>query len=351
MKPKIIVANWKCNPESSQEAQKLFEISDKKNVVIAAPYLFLHLGKELAYAQLGAQDAFLDNGAFTGEVSCRQLVKAGVKNVILGHSERRAYFGETDELIVQKAKAALDFGLSVIICVGESQKEKSEGEGMAGRTIRRNVINALSGIPPKRAGKITVAYEPVWAIGTGETPNPIDVNERAKAIKSTAESLGLFGVSVLYGGSVDENNCPEFLNQPEIDGLLVGGASLVPEKISRIIKTMNNLNGDIYPVIHKESAVKQKPASISIKASKAAKKESKKPVRAKAAKKETKPRKETAKAKPKKKIERKAVKAAKPKKPKIKKPAKKSVVAKSFSVTRPKKSPFSKVKKSVKKKR
>ncbi len=260
MKPKIIVANWKCNPESSQEAQKLFGISDKKNVVIAAPYLFLHLGKELTYAQLGAQDAFLDNGAFTGEVSSRQLVKAGVKSVILGHSERRIYFGETDELIVQKAKAALDFGLSVIICIGESQREREEGTMMAGRTIRRDVINSLSGIPPKRSGKITVAYEPIWAIGTGETPNPTDINERAKLIKSTAESLGLFGVNVLYGGSVDENNCSDFLNQPEIDGLLVGGASLVSEKIAKIIKIMNNLNGDIYPVVHKEVPTKPKPA-------------------------------------------------------------------------------------------
>ena len=251
MKPKIIVANWKCNPETSAEAQKLFNVSDRKNVVIADPFIFLYLGKELDYANLGAQDSFLDNGPFTGEVSARQLVRAGVKYVILGHSERRTYFNETDEVIVQKAKSALDLGLSTIICVGEEKREATPEGMLPGRIMRRSIINALSGIPPKKSNKIIVAYEPIWAIGTGVTPDPTDVNDCARLIKSTAESLGLFGVSVLYGGSVDENNCPEFLNQPEIDGLLVGGASIVPERIEKIIKVMNNLNGDIHPVIKK----------------------------------------------------------------------------------------------------
>ncbi len=243
MKPKIVVANWKCNPENTVEAVKLLKLSDRKDIIIAPPFVFIHLAGSLANASLGAQNVFWESGAYTGEISANQLSKSGVKYVIVGHSERRSNFGETDEIISLKAKAALDAGLSVIICVGESAIDREGGKVAAERAIRRSVIGSLSGIAPKRSHKIIIAYEPVWAIGTGNADNPDETNERAKLIKSIAEGMGLFGVAVLYGGSVSKDNAAGFLSRPEIDGLLVGGASVDIDEFPKIISILNRFNG------------------------------------------------------------------------------------------------------------
>lgn len=243
MKPKIIVANWKCNPENTVEAVKLLKLSDRKDIIIIPPFVFIHLAGSLLNASLGAQDVFWESGAYTGEISATQLSKSGVKYVIVGHSERRSNFGETDEVVSLKAKAALDAGLSVIICVGESAGDREGGKVAAERAIRRSVIGSLSGIAPKRSHKIIVAYEPVWAIGTGNADNPDEADERAKLIKSIAEGMGLFGVAVLYGGSVSKDNAAGFLSRPEIDGLLVGGASVDIDEFPKIISILNRFNG------------------------------------------------------------------------------------------------------------
>ena len=263
MKSKIIVANWKCNPETASEAAKLFKLSDKKDVIIAPPFIFLSAAS-LSNAALAAQDVFWSSGPYTGEVSAAALVKLGVKYAIIGHSERRSNFGETDEVVSMKARAALDAGLSVIICIGESAKDREAGGVAAERAVRRAVIGSLSGITPKRSHKVVVAYEPVWAIGTGNADNPVSANERAELIKSIAEGMGLFGVGVLYGGSVSGDNALGFLSQSAIDGLLVGGASVDTGEFPKIISVLNRINGaPLEPAVKPKHAASLKIRSIS----------------------------------------------------------------------------------------
>ena len=238
---KLIVANWKSNPNTVGEAIKLAKASDSKNVVIAAPYPFLGaVGRTIKRATLAAQDVFWQGGPFTGEVSPAQLKNLKVKYVIVGHSERRRYLGETDEMINQKVKTTLRAGLKVILCVGEDRAVHQRSSAAIKRFISNQLKKDLKGIyhlKPKTSN-LLIAYEPIWAIST-EKGSRTDTPEQAAKIIAYLKGLLATGygsrvTEVLYGGSVNGRNAAGFLVQPQIDGVLVGGASLNPREIRKI---------------------------------------------------------------------------------------------------------------------
>ncbi len=242
----IIAGNWKMNKTSKEArdlAQKLIPLVsgvNNRDIVLAPPFTALPAvaemikGTEMA---LGAQNmSWEDKGAFTGEVSAEMLLDLGCKYVIIGHSERRQYFGETDETVNKKLRQALNKGLMPIVCVGETLKEREGGK--ANEVIERQVAGALKGITAAEMQKIVIAYEPVWAIGTGKTATPEQANEIHSFIRQkikaaygteTADSL-----RIQYGGSVTPENVSSLMAMPDIDGALVGGASLKPESFAAL---------------------------------------------------------------------------------------------------------------------
>jgi triosephosphate isomerase len=248
MRKPIIAGNWKMY-KTIPEARKL--VSELLNelggetqveVVFAPPFTALAAVKELLQNTpfgLAAQDLhWKAEGAYTGEVSPQMLKDAGCDYVIIGHSERREYFGETDENVNLKAKAALNVGIKPIICVGESLAEREAGKTES--LIKRQTEAALSGLNPADIPQIVIAYEPIWAIGTGKSSNGADANQVIGLIRKTV--AGLFGVEaasqmrIQYGGSVKPENIKEFMDQSEIDGALVGGASLKTDSFMKIIR-------------------------------------------------------------------------------------------------------------------
>ncbi len=237
---KLIVANWKMNPASLKEAVHLAKACDKTEVVIAPPFVFLEaVSRVLKKASLGAQDVFWNgDGPWTGEISLRQLKGLRAKYVIIGHSERRK-LGETDEVIAKKVTAALKSGLTVMLCVGENWDVRKEGKKAAYDFVRRQIVKDLAVLKKLKIGKfkkLIVAYEPVWAIGTGKNDDPADAALMAGFIKETlAADLAAIGSRVLYGGSVTGRNARGFLTLPEVDGVLVGGASLNPAEFKKIV--------------------------------------------------------------------------------------------------------------------
>ena len=189
--------------------------------------------------KLGAQNMYFeDNGAFTGEVSASMLKSAGCEYVILGHSERRTIFGETDELINKKIKKALSAGLIPIFCVGELLSERETG--ITNDVIKRQLLDGLNGVSDEEMKKVIIAYEPIWAIGTGKTATPAQAQEVHEFIRDLIEidySLEIANdVTIQYGGSVKPDNAKELLSQKDIDGALVGGACLKAESFLGIIK-------------------------------------------------------------------------------------------------------------------
>lgn len=187
---------------------------------------------------VGAQNVhFKESGAYTGELAANMLTEAGVKYVIIGHSERRQYFGETDETVNLRTKAALAAGLLPIVCVGESLTEREQG--IMDDTVRRQTKIALLGVSAEDAKKVVIAYEPVWAIGTGKTATADQANEVCGIIRETVK--GLYGsevsdvIRIQYGGSMNAGNAAELLAKPNIDGGLIGGASLKPDDFAVII--------------------------------------------------------------------------------------------------------------------
>jgi len=220
----LIAGNWKMfkGPSETLEFFDRFEIPDGVEVVICPPFVSLEaaVGEEWTiYAQ---NVHWAAEGAFTGEISAAMLVELGVSGAIVGHSERRQWFGETDETVAKRCRAALETGLSVIACVGETEAEREAGETEA--VLRRQVAV----IP--RHENLVIAYEPVWAIGTGKTATPEIAEEAHVLIKS------LHPTRVLYGGSVKPDNAAELLAQRNVDGALVGGASLDPESFAAICR-------------------------------------------------------------------------------------------------------------------
>lgn len=238
MKKKLIVANWKLNPTSQREAERLFESIRKgvekiKNAetVICPPFIYLLLFNGLS---LGAQDVFCENeGAFTGEISPEMLKNAGVKYAIIGHSERRKHFKETDEIINKKIKKSLNVGLKPIFCIGENTGENKTV------VLENQIEKGLEGVSAKDFVKIIIAYEPVWAIGTGHNCSIDATMGSILLIKKMI--LRLYGkksasaVRVIYGGSVDGENAGLYLKETGADGLLVGSASLNAEEFMKIV--------------------------------------------------------------------------------------------------------------------
>jgi len=229
--PKLIIANWKMNPATEGEAVELARQSDWENVVVCPPFLFLRaVGTTLKKASLGAQDLFWKNptGAFTGEVSAAELRDLGVKYVIIGHSERRLNLGETDEMIAKKLAVTVKEGLVPVLCVSEEWPEQ----------IKVDFSQLIVAINPERF-RILIAYEPLWAISASSEEAVPDTPEHAVEVISGIRNLLTamnykFNVKFLYGGSVNWKNADRYLELKEVDGVLVGAASLIPDDIQKI---------------------------------------------------------------------------------------------------------------------
>lgn len=241
---KLIVANWKMYLSSS-DSVKLFETAMKKGKAVICPS-FVALNQLSVLAKksgvsLGAQDCFWENrGAFTGEVSPLDLKKMGCEYVIVGHSERRNYLLENDEMVGKKIKAALAAGLTPILCVGENEAERRAGR--AGARVVGQLEKALVGLGKLKAGQeIIFAYEPIWAIGTGRACDPKAAAEMHQLIKDKVAGLiGGKNARVLYGGSVDDKNIASYLERAEIGGALVGGASVKKDVFASLLATAAN---------------------------------------------------------------------------------------------------------------
>ncbi|MBA2132616.1 triose-phosphate isomerase [Capillibacterium thermochitinicola] len=246
MRKPIIAGNWKMYKTNTEARALVNGLKEKTmpaavEVVLCPPFTALTTVAELLQGTaigLGAQDLFWeDEGAYTGEVSPLMLKELGCSYVIIGHSERRQYFGETDETVNKKVKAALRHGLKPIICVGESLQQREAGETNA--FVAGQVEKALDGLAPESIPQVVIAYEPIWAIGTGRSSSGSDANEVIGLVRQTiAKKFGSSlaeQVRIQYGGSVKPGNIKEFMDQPEIDGALVGGASLKAEDFYGII--------------------------------------------------------------------------------------------------------------------
>lgn len=251
MRTPIVVANWKLNKtigEAIRFASALRDaVSDVGGVEIVVAPAFTALSSVSSAlgesnVHLAAQDVFWeDDGAFTGEISPAMLKDVGCEYVIIGHSERRQFFGETNESANRKVKAVLSNDLKPILCVGENLEDRE-----AGRTesvIENHVRNGLAGIPPEALASTVIAYEPVWAIGTGVTATPDQAQRAQKSIRSLLSEMYsadlASGVRIQYGGSVKPDNISELIAQPDVDGALVGGASLEVETFAQIVISAN----------------------------------------------------------------------------------------------------------------
>ncbi|MCE5189511.1 MAG: triose-phosphate isomerase [Eubacteriales bacterium] len=246
MRRPIIAGNWKMNMTPAEAEQLVAEliplVKDAKcDVVVCPPYIDLAVvGKLLVGTniKLGAQNIhWAPKGAFTGEISADMLLAVGVNYVIVGHSERRQYFGETDETVNKRAKAALEANITPIICVGESLEQRESG--VTDAIVSKQTVAAFAGFSADEAVKCVVAYEPIWAIGTGKTATSEDANTTIKVIRGAI--AGVYGekvaseVRIQYGGSMNAKNATELMAMPEIDGGLIGGASLKSEDFSKVV--------------------------------------------------------------------------------------------------------------------
>ena len=248
----LIAGNWKMHHnhfEAIQCVQKLAYLIGKDEVArtdvsVHPPFTDLRSIQTLVQSEdipiaLGAQNChWEDKGAFTGEISPAFLAKLNVALVIVGHSERRELFGETDEMVARKAQAVLRHGMTPIICVGETLDDREAGGTEA--KVLGQVRAALAGIAPEQIGALVMAYEPIWAIGTGRTALPADAQEVCAAIRrcvaDIAGEAAAASVRIQYGGSVKPDNAAELLSLPDVDGALVGGASLDPEQFVAIVR-------------------------------------------------------------------------------------------------------------------
>jgi triosephosphate isomerase (TIM) len=252
IRPWVVAGNWKMNngiAESSLLARAVLEGSTPAaggDIVLAPPLTSLAAVAAVvqgSHVKLAAQNVyFQEKGAFTGEVSPSMLKNAGCAYVILGHSERRKYFHESDEEINLKVKAALAAGLRPILCVGETEEEREKG--VTEFVVGIQVAKGLSSVPS--LGTVVIAYEPVWAIGTGKTATPGQAEEVHRFIRGRVTALypgEADRLPILYGGSVTPENSPELMAMPDIDGALVGGASLKAESFLGIIKATSERHG------------------------------------------------------------------------------------------------------------
>lgn len=243
----IIAGNWKMNKLPSETYDYIKEVAEATKgsnceVVCCTPYVCLSQAVEAAkgtHVKIGAENLhFEDKGAFTGEVSADMLNDLGVEYVIIGHSERREYFGETDETVNLKTKKALAKGLIPIVCVGESLEQREAGITMD--LIAIQIKKAFAGIEAEDAKKVVIAYEPIWAIGTGKTATAEQAEEVCGGIRNIIADLYCPNCAkeftIQYGGSMNDQNAAELLAKENIDGGLIGGASLVADKFAAITK-------------------------------------------------------------------------------------------------------------------
>ncbi|MBN1351327.1 triose-phosphate isomerase [candidate division KSB1 bacterium] len=248
MRRKIIAGNWKMNKTGAEaiELAKALKVKsvniERADMVICPPFTALYQTAEIIKAskiKLGAQNVYWeDSGAFTGEISLPMLKDAGCEYAIIGHSERRQFFGETDETVNRKIQKVTGSDLTAIVCVGETLEQRKAGD--TERIINTQISNGFAGITQEQMKRIIIAYEPIWAIGTGMTATPEQAEDVHLFIRNLIKSL--YGaaaadmIRIQYGGSVKPDNAAELLSQPDIDGALVGGASLKADAFIEIIK-------------------------------------------------------------------------------------------------------------------
>ena len=249
MRNKIIAGNWKMYKDLNESAEllhglkaKLAALPNGVKAIVCPPFTSLALAQKILEGSpiaLGAQNMYPeDEGAFTAEVSPKMLKSVGCKYVILGHSERRQYFKETDEFINKKAKKALASGLIPIVCVGETLAEREKN--ITDQIVTTQVKGCLKDIPTSDVEKLIIAYEPVWAIGTGKVATPQQAQDVHKLIRTLLGQLYSAAIAenvvIQYGGSVKPDNAKELLHQPDIDGALVGGACLKADSFAAIVQ-------------------------------------------------------------------------------------------------------------------
>jgi len=249
VRDRFVAGNWKMNGNGAEARALARAVSagaealpEGVRVAVMPPFVYLAAVREAlgdGRVQLGAQDVYCEpNGAFTGEISAAMLLDIGCRYVIVGHSERRHIIGEDDDLINRKLRAALAAGLSPILCIGERLEERE-----AGRTLdvcERHVRKGLSGVTSQEMARVTIAYEPVWAIGTGKTASPEQAQEVHAEVRGIVRELYgeeiAAGVCIQYGGSVKPDNAAQLMAQPDVDGALVGGASLKADSFLAIAR-------------------------------------------------------------------------------------------------------------------
>ena len=256
MRNLLVAGNWKmnCGPKETSALLQGIKKSDvtipeEVDVLVCPPMVSLKTAseelKDAPGIALGAQNVHSeDNGAYTGEVSTSMLNEINCEYVILGHSERRQYFGETDTTVNAKVLKSLSDGLRPVICVGESLEQRKAGEQQ--RVVRKQVEAALVNVDDSDAASLVIAYEPIWAIGTGETASPDQAQEMHKMIRSVLSDLysesAADDIQVLYGGSMKPHNAEELMSQPDVDGGLIGGASLKADSFTAIIEVADELS-------------------------------------------------------------------------------------------------------------
>ena len=243
----VIAGNWKMN-KTPAEAKVLLEgimplVKDADcDVIACVPYVDLQTALETtagSNVQIGAENChWAECGAFTGEISANMLTSMGVKTVIIGHSERRTYFGDTDVTVQKRVRAALDADMTVILCVGEYLEQREQG--VTAEVVAMQTKIDLQGVSKDELKNVIIAYEPVWAIGTGKTATAEQANEVCALIRGTIADLydeeAAEGITIQYGGSMNAKNAAELLAQPDVDGGLIGGASLKPADFAEIVK-------------------------------------------------------------------------------------------------------------------
>lgn len=241
MEKKIVVGNMKMNLEAMEIEDYLMEmnIMDYNKQVVFCPsslYLPYFIGRNY---EVGSQNiAPYEEGAYTGEISAAQLVSMGIGCTLIGHSERREHFKETDEVVRKKTEIALKSNLKVILCIGETEDERDDDKTY--KVLQRQITTALKGIAEEYHNKLIIAYEPIWAIGTGRTPTNIEIEDAISFIKTIVEELWFKDMKVIYGGSVSDENIIILEQIENIGGYLVGGASIDPVRFKKIIEVVVN---------------------------------------------------------------------------------------------------------------
>ena len=243
----VIAGNWKMNKTPAEATELLTAIAPLVkdagcDVIACVPYVDIAAAIEATKGtnvKIGAENChWAKSGAFTGEISAEMLKACGVEYVITGHSERRTYFGDTDVTVQQRTRAALDAGLTVIVCVGEYLEQREQG--ITAELVAMQTKIALGGVTEDELKRIIIAYEPVWAIGTGKTATAEQANEVCAVIRDVIKSLygeaAAEGITIQYGGSMNAGNAAELLAQPDVDGGLIGGASLKPADFAAIVE-------------------------------------------------------------------------------------------------------------------